>query len=327
MTADEPPFDDAEVLDDPVSAAALDWFVRLRDAGITPEQRRHFADWQAADPAHAAAYADVEAMWTDLDAVPAPLPLPDAWEDLPEAWDEPASPRRRRWPIWGGAIAASVALVIAAPQLWIAAIADAATTTGEVRQLTLDDGTRIALDASSAIDVTIDAGTRNVRLLKGRAWFHVAHENRPFIVTAGSGQVRDIGTAFEVTRRGEGGDVVVTEGLVELTAARSPARRLSAGQSARFDANGRSQMTATPPAPLAWVQGRLQFVDASVGDLLDDLARHGAGTPVILDKSLAGRRLTGAVDLTDPDAARDTILGRVGARARRVGAWAIVTRR
>ncbi len=311
-------------LGDPVAAAALDWFVRLRDDAPPEEELHRFTLWRDADPAHAEAFTEIEALWSDMDAVPSPRPLR-------RAWDEPAAQRprsRAAWPLWGGgAIAASLALALAAPPLWLAAVADARTGTAEVRHLTLADGSRVSLDADSAIAVAIDADGRRIRLLRGRAWFSVAHESRPFTVAVGDAQVRDIGTAFEVTQRDDGGEVAVTAGLVELTSAGGRALRLSKGQAARFGDDGRSRLVQTPPTPIAWRSGRLQFVAAPLSDVLDDLARYGAGRPFMLADDLARRRITGAIDLAEPAAARDTILARVGARAQRIGPFLLVTRR
>lgn len=319
MNPDGPDQHSAFETDDPAMAEALEWFARLRDdtAGIADTEGLML--WLDADPAHQLAYAEVETLWADLDAVSAPRALPGAF-------DGPA-PKPLRWRWGGGALAASLALVLAfnAHGLWIAARADASTGTGEVRALTLADGTRVALDADSAIAVAIDPGSRRITLLKGRAWFDVVHEARPFTVALGNAQVRDIGTSFEVAERGEGGEVVVSQGRVELTTAGGRALQLTKGEAARFDVAGRSRLVEAVPGVAAWRQHQLQFVDQRVADILGDLARYGAGRPVLLDGALAGRRITGVVDLADPAAARDAVLARAGAQARRLGPWLFVT--
>ena len=323
MSFDEHSVPEENEPDDPIAAAALDWFVRLRGEGIREEDRRMFERWRDADPAHADAFAEVEALWSDLDAVSPPLPLPHAWAE-PSRVRKPA---RGRWRLWGtGAIAASF-LAIGAPQLWIMAIADARTGIAERRALSLADGSHVTLDADSAIDVSIDADSRRIRLLRGRAWFEVAHEARPFTVAVGNAQVRDIGTAFDITKRGDGGDVAVTQGLVELTAAGGRALRLGRGGAARFSGAGRYDFVPPPPLPASWMKGRLQFVGMPVSDVLDDLARYGAGRPLILSDDVARRRITGSVDLAHPAAARDAILARASAQALRVGPWLFVTAR
>ncbi|WEK45158.1 MAG: FecR domain-containing protein [Candidatus Andeanibacterium colombiense] len=306
--------------EDPAAAAALEWFARLRDDTAGVAETEGFMLWLDENPAHERAYAEIESLWADLDEVTPPLPASDVL---------PASRTARKWRGASGAVAASLALVLAlnAPGLWIAAVADASTGTGELRELTLADGTRVALDADSAIDVAIDPGSRRIRLLKGRAWFDVVHEARPFTVALDNAQVRDIGTAFEVAERSQGGEVAVSQGRVELTTGGGRALQLGQGQAARFDGAGRSRPVEAAPGVAAWRQHRLQFVDQRLEDILGDLARYGAGRPVLLDGALAGRRITGVVDLSDPAAARDAVLARVAAQGRRVGPWLFVTAR
>tara|TARA_R110000782_G_scaffold268689_1_gene365596 strand:+ start:128942 stop:129916 length:975 start_codon:yes stop_codon:yes gene_type:complete len=308
--------------DDSIGAQALVWFVRLRDDEVDPTDAEAFMGWLEEDLAHAQAYAEIKRLWCDLDVV-APQLL--SVGSVPPVPAERAPHRRLRRA--GGAIAASVALLLGleAPQLWVSAIADARTGIGEVRELTLADGTHVVLDADSAIDVAIDADRRRIRLLKGRAWFNVAYERRPFTVATGGGQIRDIGTAFEVARRSDGGEVAVTEGVVELTAAGGKALQLSQGMSARFDGRGHSRLIEPTPGAATWRQGRLQFVDMRLSDLLEDLSRYGAGSPVILDADLTRRRITGVVDLHDPVGACDAILTHLGARGRRFGPWLFVS--
>ncbi|MEP9404090.1 FecR family protein [Sphingomonas silueang] len=315
MTCDDPGSEP-----DRASEAATDWFVRLRDRATTAREREDFARWLAADPSHAQAYAEIEGLWSGLDGLSAPLPVM-AGEESGRAG------RNGRGRRAAGAVAIAVALAVVAPQVRLALSADARSATGEIRRLTLADGSRVVLDGDSAVAADIDADHRRIRLLKGRAWFAVAHEARPFVVAVGKAQIRDIGTAFAVTLRGDGGELAVTQGTVELTAPRGRAMRLTRGQAARFDGNGHGRLVQPASDPLAWQRDRLEFVAVPIGDVLDDLARHGGGRPVMLDGALARHRITGAIDLSRPRAAADAILARSGARAYRLGPWLVVARR
>src|SRR5690349_24927655 len=55
---------------DPIQQAAVDWFAKLQGEAAL-EDWTTFQAWLEADPAHAAAYDRVEAMWIELDDVPA----------------------------------------------------------------------------------------------------------------------------------------------------------------------------------------------------------------------------------------------------------------
>ena len=54
---------------DPLDVAAAAWIVRRQD-GLTPDEEAELAEWLAADPSHAEALAQVEAVWGRMDAPP-----------------------------------------------------------------------------------------------------------------------------------------------------------------------------------------------------------------------------------------------------------------
>jgi transmembrane sensor len=318
MNPDDPDHTAAAGGGDALAAAALEWFVSRRDGAWPARREREFALWLAADPAHGQAYAGIEQLWLALDAVPAPasVPVPPSALSAPSAMLERGRPAGA-WRAWyGGAIAACAALLMAlqGQDMWIAATADARTGPGELRELTLADGTRVSLDAHSAIDVAFTPDGRRIRLRQGRAWFDVAPEARPFTVALGEARITDIGTAFEVTKRRQGGEVAVSEGIVEIAAPGRPALRLHEGEAARFDNSGESRVVEAPPGPGSWRQGRLQFVNVALADLLDDLARHDGAHPVFLDRWIGARRITGMIDLADPARARHDPRARGGQR-------------
>ena len=100
-----------------------------------------------------------------------------------------------------------------------------------------------------------------MRLLKGRAYFEVADNRRPFAVQARGVEARDIGTAFDIGLDARGVDVGVREGIVDVSAARVPeaiAERLEAGDWVRVTTTGRVERGRLPADQVAsWTQGQL----------------------------------------------------------------------
>ena len=218
---------------DPIDAAlldaALERFIRARDVDADPADRQALADWAAADPAHEAALARVEAMW-GADVFATAL----ARSVQPATSGATRRPRQRAWPL---ALAASVLLMIgigAALDLPLRLRADAITATGERRLVVLADGSRVTLDTDSAIAVTIDETGRHLTLLEGRAFFEVTPDAaRPFEVAAGPARVRVTGTAFAVGFTADDAVMVqVRSGRVEAGAA-GRSRALGAGDALR----------------------------------------------------------------------------------------------
>ena len=305
---------DAALLD-----AALERFIRARDVDADPADRQALADWTAADPAHEAALARVEAMW-GADAFAAAL----------AGTMQPATPataprmrplaRPRTWPL---ALAASVLLAVGigvALDLPMRLRADAITATGERRLVVLADGSRVTLDTGSAIAVTIDETGRHLALLEGRAFFEVTPDAaRPFEVAAGPATVRVTGTAFAVGFTADDAVMVqVRSGRVEAGAAGS-SRALGAGEALRLDGTGPGIVTRPDPAQgLGWLDGRLVFVDRPLGDVLAELDRYLPGRILVTDPAIAARRVTGNYRLDDPAGSTLALAAVAGADVTRI---------
>ncbi|MEJ0037931.1 MAG: FecR domain-containing protein [Gammaproteobacteria bacterium] len=303
--------------------AAVAWFTKLRDPLLRASERAEFTRWRNADPANAAAYAEIEAVWKQLDDVPSPAPL-DAAERTSRFTASFETLRPVLAPL---AAAACVALLavgwIALPEGGANALfADVRTATGEVRSMRLADGTDAWLDAGSALSLDVTGKERRVTLIAGRAFFKVHHEARPFVVAVDNAEVHDIGTAFEVERQREGGGrVAVSEGSVEVAVPGKPRAPLSAGEGATFDATIVSRRQVSSEDVAAWRAQRLVFIDAGLKDVLAELERHGAGHVIVTDRALENRRITGAFDARRPEAALAAILDLAGARAWHL--WAV----
>src|SRR6202042_1154910 len=94
------------------------------------------------------------------------------------------------------------------------------TALGEQRSVLLADGSRATLNTASTIEVILQKGRREVRLVQGEALFEVAHDSaRPFVVRAGNALLKDVGTQFNVDMRSNGTTVTVVEGQVAVDSA------------------------------------------------------------------------------------------------------------
>lgn len=301
-------------------AQALDWFVRQKSGA--PENaaaRAAFAQWLAADPAHGRAFDRLAADWRAMDG------LSDlAAEAQALAAAAPPTPNRRRALAWGGgALAAGLAALTLGPGAVDSWRADHATTTGEIAERTLADGSRIVLDGDSAVSFAVTPTRREVALLRGRVWFQVtADPARPFVVRAGGGGVTALGTAFSVAHVGGGVEVQVSEHAVSvaLDAAVAAPLRLTEGQRARY-ADGRFENVGggDAAAGLAWRVGKLAFEDRPLAWVVEEISRHRRDRIVILDSTLAARRISGVVDLRQPERALAAAVGALPARVQRLG--------
>lgn len=281
-----------------IDEQAVQWFVILRDDEATEADRAAFATWLAADPAHEAAWRSVEQMWSGLDAVgrrPAPR-----------------SPRLQRSNLPKRIAATAVLLLVMAGFGWqllpVGLFADHRTGVGERKTVTLQDGSQIELSTSTAIDVSFGDTERRIKLLTGEAFLTVAKDReRPFIVAAGGGEVKVLGTAFDV-KIAHDVMVAVAESTVQVGAPAAASVKVVAGQEVRYGAGGISAVTAADlDAVQAWRRNQLIFRDVPLDDVLAELGRYRRGPIVLFGGAIGKRHVTAVFDTDDVDAALDTI--------------------
>jgi transmembrane sensor len=166
----------------------------------------------------------------------------------------------------------------------------------------LADGSIVTLAADTVVGVEIAAGLRQLRLLRGKARFEVAHERRPFIVLAGGGSVTARGTIFEVALAPAGKvevrllrgavDVVLPHGTVQ---AKPVIRRLTPGQEVTYPAEPERTAARATSADAAGLQTATpqSFEAVSVQELVA-LANRTTSRPIHLaEPSLGSRRVSG----------------------------------
>ncbi len=279
---------------DIMESAALDWVIRLRDPAF--DGWEDFEAWLAADPTHAETYqrfavADRDMADLLVSAPPAPRPL-----------IAPAPQRRsitrRGW--MGGAIAASITAVVgigmiqSQPALYVVK-----TAPGERRTVTLDDGSKIAMNGNTVL--TLDRkDARYATLDRGEALFDVVHDDdAPFRVMVGDSTLVDVGTRFNVLREGRTTAVQVAEGAV-IYNPDSTAVRLDAGRTLRaIDGDALLALGNVTPASVAgWKDGRLIYDGQTMAEVAADLTRW-SGQPVRVDPRVAEQRFRGVLSLGD----------------------------
>jgi transmembrane sensor len=252
------------------------------------------------------------------------------------------TPVRRRWaplPVAAAAAAALVAFTAIWPRLRgeVEDPSDAkalAVTTrpGERVSLNLADGTRIVLAPLSTLRVPAESqygtGAREVELA-GQALFEVRHnEARPFIVRTPNASVEDIGTTFTV-REGESDSVVVrvTVGSVRLRsrATASTEVTLAAGDVGVLHADRITALRGgVTQRDTAWAQGALEFRDAPMNEVKEQLRRWYGVRLRVADSVLETRHVTATLDDEPVDRALQIIALALGAEIERQGDSAVV---
>ena len=152
-----------------------------------------------------------------------------------------------------------------------------ATPRGGQYQLTLPDGSRVWLDASSSIRYPTSFRNTERRVeISGQAYFEIAHRQpQPFTVSVNGTETRDIGTAFNIDAYGDEPALKVTlvEGSV-IVSKNARTLTLSPNQQAQVKQDQIELVRdADTEAALAWKNGLFQFEGASVATIMNQLSR------------------------------------------------------
>lgn len=319
-----------------IEAEAADWVARLDADGGSAQTLRDFERWKAQSPLHRDAADRLAGLWADMDvlamlAPTAVLPVDGAVDGAVDGgWRRRL---RRGWqaarPAGLGAMAAVAAMLLvflgvnpSLRQAMIEGVVGAetevhATQVGEQRSITLDDGSTVQLNTDSLLEVRYTAGARDLRLVRGEAFFEVAaNPARPFSVYGKDGVARAIGTAFVVRVRAERMDVTVTKGVVEVAALEpAPARAtleamaslpriapaLVSAESGQVTTAviapqgiSRDRLNASDAArQLAWRQGMLAFSGDRLDSVVADVSRYTDIDIEIADPALTDLRVSG----------------------------------
>jgi len=313
--------------------AAGDWLARRREPA-RPDVERAFAVWMDADPRHRIAYQQAERDWQHSRLL--------ADRDVGRTRKLVRAPFLMRHSTHVAAASLGVVVLLGiggvgllryGSPLELVSPAQAATyetALGEIRTISLADGSQLTLDTATRVRVTLSASERKVSLERGRARFRVAPDGkRPFTVTVPGGNVVSRSTLFDVSVERGSPVVAVIEGRVDLTstsdAASHPARTLAAGQTA--DLGNADAPRPTSPAETQWVSGMLALDGGPLGEAVAAINRYNRIQIRLAEPELARLSVTGAFQVRNPDAFARAVAATFGLGIDRTDPGVILLRR
>jgi transmembrane sensor len=203
-------------------------------------------------------------------------------EDVAALKSEPKTPDLWRSPaVWGGAIAACLVLSIGGA--WFAGRPFVYETgIGEIRTVSLSDGSQVTLNTQSRLEAKINNDHRHVRLTRGEAYFAVAKrpDHAAFEVATDNAVVRVTGTHFNVDLHRGRTDVDLIEGRVEVApkavfGANPTKVALSPGEAVQVSASGDVRRNSASSARIDdWLHRRLTFADSPLGEAVAEMNRY-----------------------------------------------------
>lgn len=300
------------------------WLIRIRENPNSAEVRAAFEAWRLTTPDHEQAWNELCRVWSAVGKAEAfyrPLSPP-----RPTYIRTPVLTPRRFVTVLAFACVVVGAAWLGTPSLITRLTADHVTATAELRTITLDDGSTVELAPNSALDVEFNGDARQVKLLRGEAFFDITKDpNRSFRVLAGGAQVEVLGTAFNIEITDTATHVSVARGSVAARSLNSPAQPaespLRLGDAVSIDRqSGDAVRTVVSADDIgAWRQGRLVVRNASIASVIDVIRRYDSAWITLADTTLGERRVTGIYDLHSPALALGALVDPFGGRVTSLG--------
>ena len=311
-----------------IGREALDWLIALQEESDNEDVHARFLTWLSTSPMHIVAWTEAQHTWRlleealprttvhqfdelqkSLSSFPAGQILqgqPQVGRSLPHLSAVRLSPSR--WhPVTIAATTLAVVvlfLVLLSFQRYLQA--DYVSSTGERRQLQLEDGSVVQLGPGSAMSVAYDPQMRRISILAGEAFFEVAPDvHRPFLVTSGQLEATVVGTAFNVHFSPTRSSIAVRQGTVRVSS-HNPSLPfedyLHSGEWVQMAWNEKTFARGViPPEQVAvWLQGRLLVKNWTISEVVAELDRYHHGLIVLTDGRIGNKKVTGVYDLRKP---------------------------
>lgn len=254
-----------------------------------------FATWMARDPRHQTAF---DTMWRRIMG-------PEMGSALNDYGRRNATRRSAL------ASATAILLVIAGGykampfvELQMAEPREFAAADGTVREISLDDGTRLTLGGGSHVKVRYTGHDRVIELTQGAVFANVAHDaDRPFRIRTGNADIVDVGTSFEVVSKPSNVRVTVAEGIVRFarTGWLSKPIRLNANEAAVLDQAGLSRLANVASGDVSpWRGEWVEYRGEPLRKVIADLQSLSPMPIEIANEHLGNQPVSGRIRLTDP---------------------------
>ena len=298
---------------------AFDLIIRLPGDPGNPAARELAERWRARGKEHEAGWAEADHVHGMTGRV-----VQARSQAVPQA----VGISRRRFVLGGSvAVAAAATGLALAPGVLLQMKASHLTSTGEIQQIPLEDGSEIILGPNSAIASRFTADERRIELLNGMAWLNVADDaRRPFNAVVEGMQVVTQKGAFDLSRDADLLTVAVEQGAVDVA---TPGLSLSlnesvtAGSWLSLDRDGGlvERGTRNPQQFASWRSGMLVAESETVAAVVARISRWVPGKVLIASRELGEQRISGVYNLANPQRALAAVIQPYAGKVREITPW------
>lgn len=309
---------------DPVSEQAIDWMVKLRAGTPDPALQERFNAWLAMDRAHSQAWATLQdRLGGSFNTVRAlDRRLPGQASEARQVLLQPQASRRDALRVIAGLGLFGTSLWLGAKsQLGEALLADLHTGRGQRQSFNLVDGSRLSLNAESAVDLLFNDTQRVIILRRGELVIDVAPDSRrPLVVRTAEGEMRALGTRFLVTQVEDASRLVVLQHSVEARLFDGTTQIIQEGQAAVLSSRRITLASGDERRRAAWLNGQLNVLDESLEQVVDALRPYSRGLMRVAPE-IRGLRVQGVFPLDDPQRTLSALAETLPIRVDRYSPW------
>ncbi|EXS25784.1 fecR family protein [Acinetobacter sp. 742879] len=284
--------------------AAADWLVLLHSGEMTALQQQQFEQWKAEKKEHQLALQQMEKFSHGLSNLAGNFPSKALVQSNQKF--NLAAKRNMLLSLSGLVIVGLSAYFIP----WEKWQSDYHTKVGEIKKVSLKDGSQLIMASDCYVDVNFTQEKRQIKLIDGEIYIETAKDaqHRPFIVETKNGSVEALGTQFTVHQENsEQTKVKVYKHAVAIEPENSSKRQiLKQGQRAFFDEKYISKALPLDNDQPYWTQQLLVVDQWPLQKVLDELFLYKKGT-YHLAPELKNIKISGVFSLKNPEQSLETL--------------------
>lgn len=299
---------------------------------MLPAESAAFENEMQASPALAKEVSAIQNIWANV-SLEDDIDVSSAWEKVNKKMPQNSSMQGRSTYKWMR-MAASIAIItIVSAALWFLNIKDVNVykSAESILTQTMSDGTEIILDSHSTLEYASEFNIKSREVwLNGNAYFQVAsNADLPFIVHTDAGDVRVVGTAFDVITRSKNAALIVDveEGIVQVNnAADAQAVKITAGQRATMPTPATEIQISENNTPDAgyWRTRTLRFRKTALDEVCRILQQTHGIDIMTTNHAILDCELSATFKDESPDEIMEVIAATLGLQLQRNGSQYIL---
>ncbi|MEL6590304.1 MAG: FecR domain-containing protein, partial [Bacteroidota bacterium] len=304
-------------MNQPISATQLAAQEDFQQHCLQPTEAsiQYWKAWQEADPSRELIVAEAAQMVGRLQLLPKQEEIAAEWDKLASLTTDKSGEalvrRLRRTPNWvKWSVAASILLLLGLG-LWqwqfpARELLVHRTSFGQTQTIQLADGSVVKLNANSNLRYAKDQ-EREI-WLEGEAFFEVSKQNgQSFVVHTNKGDVQVLGTQFNVLEREERFAVTLMEGKVAFKQRQKAPIAMRPGQQIYLIGGDIQRKLVDLETVGAWRFDKMIFRNASIGQIVEQLASDFGWKLEVKDRRLLDRKINAEIPRNNPQLLLDAL--------------------